>query len=117
MSLTTHRTLELLTGITLFAVPFTVSSISTEVGAAGLIVCFVLGTLVVGAALGAGEDGQVSALAHESVDRAVAVAGALAAVILAIAGEHVAALCCLVTALVELTLMIRTRYVARPGRV
>ena len=109
MSLSVHRALELLVGVTVLAVPLVLSATTTEVGGAGLAVCLALGALVTGAALHAEDAPSL----HSSVDRLLLAALLVGSLVLMLAGESVAAACCLAGGIAMLVLALPTRYVVR----
>jgi hypothetical protein len=115
MDLDLHRALEFLIGCSLAIAAFVISAITVEIGGAGVVVCAALGALLIGIALDADAGGQVHVMRHASADRAMAVALVLAALVLLIVGEPMAALLCVLAGLGEIVLLTTTRYVAVPG--
>lgn len=110
MSLPTHAAIEMTGGLALMAAPFVFGF-----APAGLLICVLVGTLVVGLALSAAspETGSIPVAAHFAFDRGLALGLLGGAFALGIAGEIGAGLTLGVAALGQLALNLTTRYTAR----
>ena len=110
MSLPSHGAMELLSGLGLMAAPFVLGF-----GAAGTLVAVVVGTLVVGLALSAAvaDTGAVDVAAHYAYDLGVVVGLLGAGVVVAAAGDGLAATTFLAAAAAQMGLNVTTRYSAR----
>jgi len=110
MSLPSHGAMELLIGLGLMAAPFVLGF-----GAAGTLVAVVVGTLVVGLALSAAvaDTGAVDVAAHYAYDIGVVVGLLGAGVVVAAAGDGLAATTFLAAAAAQMGLNVTTRYSAR----
>ena len=110
ISLPTHAVLELASGIIVMAAPFLLGF-----SPAGLVISVALGAVIVGLALTAVPlDGRPTPVsAHFAYDRGIAIGLLGGAVVLAIAGDAVAAVFLTGAALVQGTLNLVTRYTAR----
>jgi hypothetical protein len=107
ISLPTHAAFELLVGLGLLAAPFALGF-----GPAGAALSVVLGVLLVGLSLGAGESLPVST--HLAFDQALVIGLAAAAVALAVADDRPAALAFAAGAALQLALTLMTRYSRQP---
>ncbi len=109
ISFPVHGALELALGVAVAASP-----LAFEFGPAGILAAVLIGTTLIGLALGAAAQGPdrrgISITAHATYDRAFAVALVVAAVLMAIAGESAAVACFAVAALAQSALVATTRY-------
>lgn len=103
ISLPTHSVFELLAGLALMGLPFAMGF-----GGAGLVVSFLLGTLLVGIALGSAENLPVSA--HLALDRLVGAGIVFAALAIGLTGDRTASAVLLGAAVSHFALSASTRY-------
>ena len=118
LTLSTHRAVELVVGLALAVVPLVlgVGNFVTS-DAAGVVVCVVLGVLIVTLALSSDHEGRsLAGSSHVAADRLLTAALGVAAIVLAMLGEPLAAGLCAGAAVVEGLLGLFTRYAVRPGR-
>jgi hypothetical protein len=110
-SLPTHAVIELIAGLALMGAPFLLGF-----GAAGTVVAFALGVLLVGISLGGAEDLPVST--HIALDHALVIGFLVGSVALALVGDTAAGAVFLVAGLAQLVLTATTRYTRplRPAR-
>src|SRR3954453_5620056 len=112
LTLSTHRALELLLGAGLIVLSLALSG-KTVASVVGVVLGLLLATL---SFAGDREGGARSLWTHAMIDRLLAAALALAAVVLLVADERAVAAVCAAAAVGEGALTLTTRYVERPGR-
>jgi hypothetical protein len=105
LSLPAHGAVESLCGIVIMLSP-----IVLPVGAAGLVVVALLGAIVTGVGLGLTSPHSDSVAAHRSLDSVLVLLTAVAALVLALAGEATAALLLAVLVAVQACLSFTTSY-------
>ena len=103
ISVTTHGLVELVAGLAMLGAAF-----ALDLGTAGTVLTFAAGALVVGLGLGAAETLPLGV--HQSLDHALVVALAAAAIGTAVAGSGLAALVLVLGAAVLLALSTATRW-------
>ena len=111
LPLPTHTALEMLVGLALGAAPF-VLGLSTAAAFAGVV----LGALVVGLALQSLDpdgSGSVHIAAHLAADQGVALGLAAAGAVMASTGDAIAAAVFAGAAVLQLALILATRYTSR----
>lgn len=109
ISLPTHGVLELTFGLATLAAPFALGF-----GPAGIISALVLGSIIVGLALGAAvEDRNHSVAAHLAADRGLVVGLMGSAIVLGLSGDHAATAYFAAGALLLFGLSLITRYSRR----
>ena len=107
-SLPTHAVLELIGGLALMGSPFVLGF-----GAAGTVIAFAAGVVLVGLALGGVED--LSLATHVAIDQALVLAFLVGSVALTLMGDAPAGAVFLAAGIVQLVLTGTTRY-SRPLR-
>ena len=111
ISLPAHAGFEFAGGLALMVAPFAFGFSTT-----GLLVAVILGALVAGLALSAAsrDGGGTTISGHLAFDRVVVLALVSGALAMAIGGDSSAAVALLAGAVVQLTLIVTTRYIASP---
>ena len=107
MSLSTHGLVELVAGLALVVAAF-----ALDLGAAGTVLTFCAGVVVTGLGLGATD--TLSLSVHRSLDSAVVIALAAAAIGCAVAGSGLAALVLVVAGALLLAVSSVTRWTRAP---
>ena len=102
-----HAALEMLLGLALGAAPFVLG-----LGTAAMFVGVIAAVLIVGMALQAGAE-TLNLSAHLAGDQGMALGLAVAAAVMAVSGEAIAAALFAGTAVTQLALMSATHYTAR----
>ncbi len=110
LSLPVHNLLDIVTGVMLMLAPTAV-----HLGASAQIVSVLLGVTLVGAGLGLTALRPTSAVAHSRFDTAFLLTTALAALVLALAGQFGAVLVLSAAVVLQALLGFNTRYGDRPG--
>jgi hypothetical protein len=106
-TLSTHGALELVLGLATL-----VSPALLRFGHAGLLVAVLLGAILIGMAVTVGADHRASPAWHQLFDLVFVIASAVAALLLALAGDAPAALFFVVLTVLQSSLNVATRYVA-----
>jgi hypothetical protein len=107
LSLSAHGAVELLGGIALIIAPTALG-----VGTAGVVVTVILGSILMGMGMMLQSDRIETVSLHSLFDGAFLLVSAAAAVALALAGEHIAAVTIAAFVAVQSLLTLTTRYVA-----
>ena len=102
-----HGTIELLAGIAMIVAPAALGF-----GATGIIVSVLLGSILMGMGVALTSQGGAALPWHTSFDSAFGLVTAVAAVMLAASGDHVAGIFLAALAIVQAGLNSTTRYVA-----
>jgi hypothetical protein len=107
ISLPLHGAFELLVGLALMAAPFLLG-----LSPAGTVVGVAIGAIVAGLALRAAGDPDLDVSAHYAADQGLVLGLVAAAIVLAVAGDGLAALLFVAGAAASLALNLVTRYSA-----
>lgn len=107
ISLPAHGAAEMLLGLAVMAAPFVFGF-----GAAALIVSVIIGALIVGVAFSTLDEGSRSISAHHANDVALAFGLMVASIATGIAADGAAAVVFAVAAVLQVALLLTTRYSA-----
>lgn len=117
MSLAAHRSIEFALGLTLVAVPLVLAVGGTaDTGAASILVAMALGAALTFLGIAERREGRaMGSDGHASADRLLAALLAIAGVVMVIGDDSVIGVLCVSVGVVEVALIVLTRYTVPSG--